>query len=235
MQSVDVFADVQNIVLVHGANADGSTWREVYDRLVADDYNVTVAQLPLTSAEDDIAAVRRNLEALDGSVLLVGHSYGGVVITEVGTDPNVKGLVYVAAFQPDEGQSSADLVASVSSDFTPDKLEIFDDGHYLVSIDAFKSLVGNGLSDEDAKFAAQSQAMSNMAILTYEVQVAAWREKPSWTAIATQDRTIAPELQRLMSERAGSTVVEIENGHILPMTSPDAVAQFIRQAAQAVD
>lgn len=228
-------AEVRNIVLVHGANVDGTTWRDVYDRLTAQDYIVTVAQLPLTSVEDDIAAVQRNLDAQDGPVLLVGHSYGGVVISEAGMDPDVKGLVYVAAFQPDAGESGGGLLASTSTEFTPDKLRIFEDGHYLIAEEAFMSLVGNGLSNADATFVARSQAMSNTAILGYEAIAAAWSEKPSWTAIATEDRVIAPGLQRQMAERAGSTVVEIDNGHMLPMTSPDEVAELIRQAAEALE
>lgn len=235
LQPAVALADVTNIVLVHGANVDGSTWREVYDRLTARDFNVTVVQMPLTSAEDDIAAVRRNLDAQDGPVLLVGHSYGGAVISQAGDDPDVKGLVYVAAFQPDIGESAGALLASTSTEFTPDKLRIFEDGHYLVEEDAFVSLVGNGLSAEDAAFVARSQAMSNTAILEHEADAAAWTEKPSWSAIATEDLTIEPGLQRRMAERAGSTIVEIENGHMLPMTSPDEVAALIQRAAEALD
>lgn len=168
-------------------------------------------------------------------MLLVGHSYGGVVISEVGVNPDVKGLVYIAAFQPDVGESGGALLASIPTDFTSDKLTVFEDGHYLIDEDAFVSVVGNGLSDEDATFVARSQAASSTAILEYEAKSAAWKEKPSWSAIALLDRTIAPDLQRQMSERAGSTVIEIENGHMLPMTSPDEVAAVIRQAAEAVD
>ncbi|WP_249692255.1 alpha/beta hydrolase [Stappia sp. WLB 29] len=234
-QSGAALADVNNIVLVHGANVDGSTWRDVYNRLTAQDYKVTIVQMPLTSTEDDIAAVQRIVDSQDGPMLLVGHSYGGMVISEVGGDPNVKGLVYVAAFQPDAGESGGALLASVPTEFTPDKLTVFDDGHYLVNEDAFVSVVGNGLSSEDAIYVARSQAASNTAILDYQARVAAWNEKPSWSAIATLDRTIAPDLQRQMSERAGSTIVDIENGHMLPMTSPDEVADLIRQAAKAVE
>lgn len=228
-------ADVQNIVLVHGGNVDGSTWREVYNRLTAQNFNVTISQLPMTSVEDDIAAVQRNLDAQDGPVLLVSHSYGGVVITEAGNDPDVKGLVYVASFQPDIGESANTLLASEPTEFTPDKLTIFDDGHFLVDEDAFVSLNGNGLSDATIRFVARSQPMTNSANLAHEVDAAAWSGKPSWAVIATEDRVIAPDLQRRMAKHAGSTVVEIQNGHMLPMTSPDEVAEVIAQAARTVE
>ncbi|MBX7484103.1 alpha/beta fold hydrolase [Qipengyuania qiaonensis] len=227
-------ANVKNIVLVHGANVDGSTWRDVYDRLTADGYKVTIAQMPLTSTEDDIAAVQRVVDVQEGPMLLVGHSYGGVVISEVGADPDVRGLVYVAAFQPDVGESGGDLLASAPGEFTPDKLTIFDDGHYLIKEDAFLAIVGNGLSEEDAIFVARSQAASHSAILEYRARSAAWNDKPSWSIIATIDRTIPPDLQRRMSQRAGSTVADVENGHMLPMTSPDEVTEVIRQAAETL-
>lgn len=233
-QSGMALADVQNIILVHGANVDGTTWRDVYDRLTAEEYNVTVVQLPLTSVGEDIAAVQRSIDVQDGPMLLVGHSYGGLVISEAGAAPDVKGLVYVAAFQPDAGETTGALSASVPSEFTSDTLQIFEDGHYLVDQDAWISFVADGLSDEDALFSAKSQAASSIAIFEYEAQVAAWNEKPSWSAIATLDQIIAPDLQRQMSERAGSTVIEIENGHLLLMTNPDEVAELIRQAAEAV-
>ena len=234
-QSGPTLAEVTNIVLVHGANVDGSTWRDVYDRLTAEDYMVTVVQMPLTSTEDDIAAVQRIVDIQDGPMLLVGHSYGGVVISEVGVDPDIRGLVYVAAFQPDVGESGGSLLASAPAEFAPDMLTVFDDGHYLIHEDAFLSVVGNGLSEEDAVFVARSQAASHVAILEYVAQSAAWTEKPSWSIIATLDRTIAPNLQRRMADRAGSTVVDIENGHMLPMTNPDEVADVIRQAAKTVE
>lgn len=168
-------------------------------------------------------------------MLLVGHSYGGVVISEVGTDPDVRGLVYVAAFQPDTGESGGELLASAPGEFSTEMLTVFEDGHYLIQEDAFLSVVGNGLSQEEAIFVARSQAASSSAILEYRTQAAAWTKKPSWSLIATLDRTIAPELQRRMSQRAGSTSRQIENGHMLPMTNPDEVANMIRQAAEAVE
>lgn len=228
-------ADVQNIVLVHGGNVDGSTWREVYNRLNAEGLKVTVTQLPMTSVEDDVAAVQRSLDVQDGPVLLVGHSYGGVVITEAGIDPDVKGLVYVTAFQPDIGESGGDLLASAASDFTADKLTVTDDGFLMVNEDAFLSLAGNGLSEEDALFVARSQAWAHADNLAHKVASAAWKDKPSWMAVATEDLLISPELQRRMAERADSTVVEINSGHMLPMTSPDEVADVIARAAGAVN
>ncbi|WP_349540547.1 alpha/beta hydrolase [Sagittula sp. NFXS13] len=228
-------AEVHNIVLVHGGNVDGSTWRGVYDRLIAQDYDVTVTQLPMTSVEDDVAAVRRSLDVQDGPVLLVAHSYGGIVITEAGIDPDVKGLVYVTSFQPDVGESGGDLLATAGSDFTADKLTITDDGFLMVGDDAFLALAGNGLSEEDALFVARSQAWANAGNLAHKVTSAAWQDKPSWAAVATEDLLISPKLQRRMAERAGSTLVEIENGHMLPMTNPDEVAEVIAQAAKAVN
>jgi len=185
----------------------------------------------------EMARLHRGLVILGHAedLILVGHSYGGVVISEVGMDPDVRGLVYVAAFQPDAGESGGALLASAPSDFTADGLTVFEDGHYLIHEDAFLSVVANGMSDEDAIFVARAQAASHSAILEYQTQSAAWTEKPSWSVIATLDRTIAPDLQRRMAERAGSTVTEIENGHMLPMTSPEEVAAIIRRAAEAVN
>ena len=182
-----------------------------------------------------MAAVRNVVDIQDGPVLLAGHSYGGLVIGEVGDDPDVKGLVYVAAFQPDVGETTGELSASVPSDFTSDTIRVFDDGHYLVNEDAWLSFVANGLPEAEALFSARSQASSNLSIFSYQSQTAAWNDKPSWAVIAAEDRTIAPELERQMAERAGSTVVEIDNGHMLPLTNPDEVAAVIRQAAEAVE
>ncbi|SFI53647.1 alpha/beta fold hydrolase [Albimonas pacifica] len=228
-------AEVKNIVLVHGANVDGSTWRAVYDRLTADGFKVTVAQMPLTSTEDDIAAVQRSVDVQDGPMLLVGHSYGGVVITEVGRDPAVRGLVYVAAFLPDAGETGGGLLASSPTDFSADKLTVFADGHYLIHEEAFLSVVANGLPEAEAVYVARSQAASHSAILEHPSGPPAWKDTPSWSIVAALDRTISPDLQRRMSARAGATTMTLENGHMLPMTNPDEVAAVIRQAARAAD
>ena len=225
----------RNIVLVHGMNMDGSAWRAVSDRLGADGHRVTVVQLPLTSVADDVAATRRALELQDGPVVLAGHSYGGMVISQAGTDPDVRALVYVAAFQPERGESLGSLNASAPAAMPADAVRVFDDGYYLVAPDAWVADVATGLPEADARFSALSQAASNTSIFGYEAEAAAWRDVPVWSAIATGDRAVSPELQRRMSARSGATVVEIDAGHLLPMTNPDEVAALIEAAAAAID
>jgi pimeloyl-ACP methyl ester carboxylesterase len=228
-------AAADHIVLVHGMNMDGSAWRAVYERLTSDGYDVAIVQLPMTSIGDDIAATRRVIEAQDGPVVLVGHSYGGMVITQAGTEPAVKALVYVAAFEPDKGESLAYLNASVPAQLPQDALHLFDDGFYLVDPEAWIADVANGLPAEEARITAAFQSPVNSAIFGYEAEAAAWRSLPVWAAVATEDRTIAPELQHRMAERSGAKVVEIEGGHLLPMSHPDEVTALIEQAAKAVD
>jgi pimeloyl-ACP methyl ester carboxylesterase len=228
-------AAADNVVLVHGLNSDGGVWRAVFDRLSAGGHDVTVAQLPLTSVEDDVAALRRTLAAQDGPVVLVGHSYGGLVISQAGTDPKVEALVYVAAFQPEVGESLAQLNASVPAELPADAVQVFEDGFYLVEPEAWIRDVATGLPEADARFTALSQAASNTAIFAYEAEAAAWRDVPSWAAIAAADRTVAPELQRRMAERSGASVVEIEGGHLLPMSHPDEVAALVEEAASAAE
>jgi pimeloyl-ACP methyl ester carboxylesterase len=234
-QSGAVLADVNNIVLVHGLNMDGGAWRAVYDRLTADDYDVTVVQLPMTSIADDIAATRRALDAQDGSIVLVGHSYGGMVISQAGADPDVKALVYIAAFQPEIGESLAFLNASIPAELPQDAIKVFDDGFYVVKPDAWIADVANGVPETDAKYTAMFQAPASTAIFGYEAADAAWHKTTAWVAIATDDRTIAPELQRQMSRRSGAKVVEIEGGHLLQMSHPDEVTAVIEEAAGSVE
>jgi pimeloyl-ACP methyl ester carboxylesterase len=228
-------ADVNNVVLVHGMNMTGGLWRTVYDRLVAQDYTVSVAQMPLTSFEADVAAVERVLDLQNGPVVLVGHSYGGFILNEAGMDPDVQALVYVAGFLPQIGESQADLTASVPSHLSMQSLRFFDDGHYLIDPSAWVENVANGMDSTDAWFTARSQVASNSATFGHQAAAAAWMDKPTWSAIATQDRTLAPDLQRQMAERSGATTVEIEGGHMIPITNPDAIVSLITQAAQSVD
>jgi len=227
-------AKADNVVLVHGMNMDGSAWRAVYDRLAARGYAVTVVQLPMTSIEDDIAAARRAIAMQDGPVVLVGHSYGGMVISQAATNSDVKVLVYVAAFQPEVGESLAHLNSSVPAELPPDALQLFDDGYYVVKPEAWIAYVANGLPEAEARYTAMFQTPANTSIFGYEAQAAAWREIPTWVAIATQDRTIAPDLQRQMSERSGARTIEIDGGHLLPMSHPDEVTALIEEAAETV-
>lgn len=226
-------AGPDNVVLVHGMNMDGSAWRAVYDRLHAEGYNISVVQLPMTSIQDDIAATRRAIKAQDGPVILVGHSYGGMVISQAGTEPAVKALVYVAAFLPEVGESLAYLNASVPAQLPQDAIKVADDGFYRVDPDAWITNVANGLSSADARFTATFQSPVNTAIFGYKAEAAAWRDVPAWAAIAMQDRTIAPQLQRKMAERAGAKIVEIEAGHLVQMSHPEEVSTLIKRAAGA--
>lgn len=228
-------ARADNIVLVHGMNMDGGAWRAVHDRLTADGYHVTAVQLPMTSIEDDIAAARRAIAAQNGPVVLVGHSYGGMVISQAGTDPDVKALVYVAAFQPEVGESLAFLNASIPAELPQDAVQLLDDGYYVVKPEAWITYVANGLPEADARYTATFQTPANTSIFGYAAEAAAWRETPAWAAIATEDRIIAPELQRQMSERSGATVVEIDGGHLLQMSHPGEVTALIEEAAAAVE
>jgi pimeloyl-ACP methyl ester carboxylesterase len=216
-------------------NMDGHVWSAVYDNLKAKDYEVTVVQLPMTSIEDDIAATRRAIGAQHQPVVLVGHSYGGMVISQAGTDPKVKALVYIAAFQPDIGQSLADLNSAVPAELPQDAASMFDDGYVVVRPEAWIEYVANGLPDADARHTAIFQTPVNSSIFGYKAKAAAWKNVPSWSAIAKQDRTVAPTLQREMSQRAGATVVEIDGGHLLPMSHPAEVAGLIETAAAAIE
>lgn len=228
-------AETPEIVLVHGANMDGSAWRAVYDRLTADGYEVAVVQLPLTSVEADVAATRRVLETVTGPVVLVGHSYGGFVISQAGVDPDVKALVYVAAFLPDRGETIATLSATAPSKLSPEVMRIFPDGHYLIGREAWIADVATGLPDADARFTADAQTASNTVIFSYQATDAAGQTVPAWSVVATDDRIISPELQRRMSARADATVVEMDGGHLLPMTRSAEVAKVIEEAAASIE
>lgn len=229
------FAKIKNIVLVHGMNMDASAWRAVSDRLAKDDYHVSFVQMPMTSMADDIAATRRVIAAQDGPVLLVGHSYGGFVITQAGTDPSVKGLVYVAAYEPEIGETLGELNSSMPSDFPQSALVFSKDGYFVVKHDEWISDVANGASPADAEYTARFQRPVNSAIFGYKAEVAAWHDKPAWAVITLQDRTTSPRLQAMMSKRSGATTVEIDAGHLVHMSHPDAIAALIEKAADSLD
>lgn len=223
---------VRNVVLVHGAFADGSGWRGVYDDLTARGYRVTIVQNPLTSFEDDVAATRRILTRQDGPTILVGHSYGGSIITEAGVDANVVGLVYVSALAPDVGENTGQQFTEIPAppEFV---IETGPDGFGFVNMEMFKTGFAGDASDEDAAFLRDSQVPINMAIFGTNLTQAAWRIKPSWAVVATHDRAIDPRLLRQQAERAGSEIVEVEASHVPFLTRPAEVADVIDQAARA--
>jgi pimeloyl-ACP methyl ester carboxylesterase len=222
---------VKNVVLVHGAFADGSGWRRVADILGKDGYAVTVVQEPLTSLADDVAATKRVLDMQQGPTLLVGHSYGGVVITEAGNAPNVAGLVYIAAFIPDQGESAVGLL-SQTSPANNDMRATKDDFLYLDPA-AFPADFAADLPPAEANFMANSQAMLAKAAGGAPVTTAAWHQKKSWALVATRDRNINPDLERSMAKRAGSETIEVPASHAVYVSKPEDVALLIERAAKA--
>lgn len=218
----------KNIVLVHGAFVDGSTWRAVYSLLVADGYHVAVVQTPNLSLSGDAAATRLVIEAHDGPVVLVGHSYGGAVISEAGTHDKVTALVYLAAFVPDRGESVKALGGDPDAPGSP---IISAPGGFLVqNRTTFHASFGADLPIADAEFLADSQVPWSVDAMTGEVTEPAWRSKPSWYLVATEDQMIPPSAQRAMAQRARATQVEVAASHALYLSQPQAVADLIRQA-----
>ncbi len=222
---------VKNIVIVHGAFADGSGWRRVVEILGKDGYTVTVVQEPLTSLADDVAATKRVLDLQHGPTLLVGHSYGGVVITEAGNAPNVAGLVYIAAFIPDQGQSALDLLSQAPA-ANKDMRATKDDFLYLDPA-AFPADFAADLPPAEASFMAHSQPMLAKAAAGAPVTTAAWHQKKSWALVATRDRNIVPDLERSMAKQAGSETIEVAASHAVYASKPNDVARLIERAAKA--
>lgn len=219
----------RNVVLVHGAFVDGSSWRAIYALLTEDGYQVAVVQNPNLSLSGDVAATRLIIDAQDGSVVLVGHSYGGAVITEAGTDEKVTALVYIAAFAPDKGESVKALGGDPDAPGSP---IVAAPGGFLFQDRAkFHYSFGADLAAEDAVFMADSQVPWGVDAMTGQVTEPAWRSKPTWYLIATEDRMIPPSAQRAMAQRAGATTVEVAASHAVYMSQPRAVAAFIRQAS----
>jgi pimeloyl-ACP methyl ester carboxylesterase len=222
---------VRNVVLVHGAFADGSGWRGVYDDLTARGYHVSVVQNPMTSFADDVASTNRILARQDGPTILVGHSYGGAVITEAGVAPNVVGLVYVSAFAPDAGESVGGLLEQIP----PPGLVIAPspDGFGFVDAATFQDGFAADVSDADAAFMRDSQGPIALSIFGTPLTQAAWHSKPSWAVIAMQDRAIDPRLLRQMAERAQAQITEVQASHVPYLTQTRAVADVIDQAARS--
>ena len=225
-------APARNVVLVHGAFADGSGWRGVYDDLTRRGYRVSIVQNPLTSLADDVAATKRVLARQDGPTILVGHSYGGTVITEAGLDPKVVGLVYVAALAPDVGESTGDQFAEIPAP-AGFVIEPQADGYGFVNLEKFKSGFAGDTSDADAAFLRDSQVPIAMTAFGEKVTQAAWRSKPSWAVIATRDSAIDPKLLRATAKRIGASAHEVDASHVVFLTKPKAVADVIDQAARS--
>jgi pimeloyl-ACP methyl ester carboxylesterase len=225
-------ADVKNIVIVHGALADGSGWRKATDILQSRGFNVTIVQEPITSLADDVAATNRILDLQDGPALLVGHSYGGMVITEAGNNPHVAGLVYVAAFQPEAGESLLALASSKPGGSM--NIRETKDGKYLyLDPAAFANDFAADLPKGDADFLSRSQVFAAKEAFAAKITDPAWKTKRSWTVVATHDRSINPDLERDMARRAGSEVTEIAASHAVFASQPEKVADVIEKAAKA--
>lgn len=223
-----------NVVLVHGGFVDGSGWLQVYGLLRKEGYNVSVVQNPTLSLEGDAAATRLILDAQDGPVILVGHSYGGAVITEAGTHPNVAALVYIAAFAPDKGESVNTLIADPPPGAPVPPILPPREGFLFLDREKFHASFAGDVSADLAAFMADSQVPWGLNALGGAVTEPAWRVKPSWYLLTTEDRMIPPPAQRAMSERAGSTVVEVAASHSVYVSQPQAVAALIEQAAAGV-
>jgi pimeloyl-ACP methyl ester carboxylesterase len=231
MSQSQVVEGVKNVVLVHGGFVDGSGWQGVYDLLKKDGYDVAVVQNPTTSLADDVAVTKRTLAAQDGPVILVGHSYGGVVITEAGNDPKVTGLVYIAAFAPDQGESVSSLIQNPPPGAPVPPILPPQDGFLFLDRTQFRASFAADVSEDAAAFMADSQVPWGVDALAGAVSEPAWKSKPSWYLVATEDRMIPPDAQRAMSKRAGSTVAEVSGSHAIYVSQPQAVAAIIVKAA----
>jgi pimeloyl-ACP methyl ester carboxylesterase len=220
------------IVLVHGGFVDGSGWQAVYDILRGDGHDVSIVQNPTISLEGDVAATKRVLSAQPGPAILVGHSYGGVVITEAGNHPTVAGLVYIAAFAPDRGESVAALIKDPPPGAPVPPIVPGEDGYLLLDKSKFAASFAADVDPDLAAFMADSQVPWGVGALTGAVGDPAWQHKPSWYLVATDDRMIPPAAQRAMAARAGATVVEVAGSHAIYVSQATAVAGLIGQAAR---
>jgi len=227
-------AAIGNVVLVHGGFVDGSGWEDVYKILKKAGYNVSIVQNPTLSLEDDVAVTKRVIATQDGPVVLVGHSYGGVVITEAGNDPKVAALVYIAAFAPDKGESVAALIKDPPPGAPVPPILPPQNGFLFLDRVKFAASFAADVPAEKAAFMADSQVPWGVAALSGSITQPAWKTKPSWYLVATDDKMIPPPAQQFMSKRAGSTVVEAKGSHSVYVSKPEAVAALIDKAAKGL-
>ena len=232
MSNAESFSGIRNVVLVHGGFVDGSGWEGVYRALTKSGHSVTVVQNPTISLADDVAVTRRAIAAQDGPVILVGHSYGGAVVTEAGNDPKVAAVVYIAAFAPDAGESVASLIKDPPPGAPVPPILPPQDGFLFLDRSKFHASFAADVVASAAQFMADSQVPWGLDALSGAITQPAWRSKPSWYLVATNDRMIPPDAQRAMSKRAGSTVVEVEGSHAVYVSQPQAVASLIETAAK---
>ncbi len=223
-----------SVVLVHGGFVDGAGWEGVYNILKKDGYNVSIVQNPTTSLADDVAATRLAIAWAQGPVVLVGHSYGGAVITETGTDPKVAGLVYITAFAPDKGESVESLIKNPPPGAPVPPILPPVNGYLFLDTAKFRASFAGDVSEEKAAFMADSQVPWGLAALSGSISEPAWKSKPSWYLIATEDKMIPPPAQRQMATRAGSTIAEAAGSHAIYISKPEAVAALIAKAAKSV-
>jgi pimeloyl-ACP methyl ester carboxylesterase len=222
---------LRNVVLVHGGFVDGSGWQGVYESLSRDGFRVAVVQNPTLSLEGDAQATRQIIDAQDGPVVLVGHSYGGAVITEAGTHPNVAALVYICAFAPDKGESVGTLIAGFPPDGPQPPILPPRDGFLFLDRDKFHASFAADLPADQAAFMADAQVPWNVAAPAAAITEASWRTKPSWYLVTTEDRMIPPPAQRTMAARIGATQSEVTASHSVYVSQPETVATLIAEAA----
>jgi pimeloyl-ACP methyl ester carboxylesterase len=230
----DAASGIKNVVLVHGGFVDGSGWEGVYKNLKKDGFTVTIVQNPTISLAGDVAATKNALAAQNGPAILVGHSYGGVVITEAGMDPNVAGLVYIAAFAPDKGESVSSLIQNPPPGAPVPPILPPQDGFLFLDKAKFAASFAADVNADTAAFMADAQVPWGVEALGGAITEPAWKSKPSWYMVATDDKMIPPDAQRGMSKRAGSTVVEVKGSHSVYVSQPREVAHLIEQAAKSL-
>ena len=230
VQAAEPVPKARNVVLVHGLFADGSCWSEVIARLQAKGLNATAVQNPLTTLEEAVASAQRTLALQDGPTVLVGHSFSGMIVTEVGVDPKVTALVYVAARAPDAGEDYTALAKQYPTPPASAGIQWSGDWAQL-SEAAFLHDFAGDLPEEKARVLYAVQAPFNRALLAGKTTHAAWRSKPSWYAVSTEDRTINPDLERFMAKRMGATTIEVKASHLALISQPDTIAKLILDAA----